>query len=77
MLANPALFPLPGPTSVERAAQAWDEAKEVKKSEFALKHALSTDSWSIPRYIREGLVWLADLDGPPPAAIATIDKVVL
>jgi putative ATP-dependent endonuclease of OLD family len=77
MLANPTLFPLPGPTPSERAVQAWDEAKEVKKSEFALKHALSTDSWSIPRYIREGLVWLADLDGPPPAAIATVDKVVL
>lgn len=60
MLANPKLFPFAGPGVVEREMQAWQEAKGVKKSEFALKYALSNDDWQTPRYIREGLAWLAE-----------------
>ena len=30
MLANPEIFPLPGPGAQERETQAWEEAKEVK-----------------------------------------------
>jgi len=65
MLANPKLFPFAGPGVEERETQAWDEAKSVKKSEFALKHALSTDAWQIPRYIAEGLAWLTESNLPP------------
>lgn len=64
MLANPALFPFAGPGDEERESQAWEDAKGVKKSEFALKYALSTDVWQIPRYIAEGLAWLADNNLP-------------
>ena len=60
MLANPALFHFAGPGDEEREAQAWEDAKRVKKSEFALKHALSTDTWQIPGYFVEGLAWLAE-----------------
>lgn len=68
MLANPELFSFAGLGVEERETQAWDKAKGVKKSEFALKHALSTDAWKIPRYIAEGLAWLAE-DNPPPAVV--------
>lgn len=65
MLANPELFSLPGPSDQEKETQAWEHAKEVKKSAFALEHALSTADWHIPRYIRSGLAWLAEGDLPP------------
>ncbi|MDW9626912.1 ATP-dependent endonuclease (plasmid) [Sinorhizobium meliloti] len=64
MLANTALFPLVG-TETEKAQTAWDNAKDEKKSEFALRHALRVENWTVPRYIREGIVWLAEPDTPP------------
>lgn len=60
MLANPALFPLAGPSDAERETQAWEEAGKVKKSDFALEYALTEEAWTIPRYISEGLAWLAE-----------------
>ena len=68
MLANQKLFPFPGPSDQEKETQAWEEAKDVKKSEFALKHALSDDEWNVPRYIRSGLVWLSERNPPPAPA---------
>lgn len=64
MLANPDLFPLSGNNAQEIEAEAWEAAKNVKKSEFALDYALSDKKWSIPRYIKEGLIWLADGEDP-------------
>jgi predicted ATP-dependent endonuclease of OLD family len=77
MLANPELFPLPGPSDQEKETQAWEKAKEVKKSAFALEHALSDGDWNIPRYIRSGLAWLAEGDllpvpAPPDDAGAAV-----
>lgn len=68
MLANPELFPLPGPSEQEKETQAWEKATEEKKSEFALRHALSEAEWNIPRYIQRGLVWLAEGHLPPVPA---------
>jgi putative ATP-dependent endonuclease of OLD family len=68
MLANPEVFPLPGPGAQDRETQAWEDAKEVKKSKFALEHALSDGDWNIPRYIRSGLTWLAEGDPAPVPA---------
>ena len=59
MLANPKLFPLLGKSRNELELEAWEAAKDVKKSEFALDHVLRFDDWTVPRYIREGLSWLA------------------
>lgn len=70
MLANPTLFPLTGPSDLERETQAWEAAAEVKKSEFALNHALSDTTWAAPRYIIEGLLWLAEGQLPPQPAVA-------
>lgn len=60
MLANPKLFEFDGSTAADREAEALDAASKVKKSEFALRHALATDSWIVPKYIADGLRWLAN-----------------
>lgn len=67
MLANTALFLFAGPGDAERETQAFEAASNVKKSDFALKYALSEEAWAIPRYISEGLTWLAE-DGAQPSA---------
>ena len=64
MLANGSLFPLSGKTPRELELEAFEDAQEVKKSHFALDHALKVTEWNVPRYIREGLLWLAVNDAP-------------
>lgn len=62
MLANRSLFPLSGKTPQELELEAFENAQEVKKSHFALDHALRVTEWNVPRYIREGLLWLSTND---------------
>jgi predicted ATP-dependent endonuclease of OLD family len=62
ILANPDKFGVAGPTAAERETQAWDIAKDVKKSEFALRFAINDTEWTIPRYIDQGLRWLGRVD---------------
>ncbi len=62
MLANPKKFKITGQTAEERESQAWDKAAKVKKSEFALTYAIRETDWTIPRYIADGLTWLANLE---------------
>lgn len=69
MLSNPKLYEFEGPGHAERETQAWEAAKEVKKSEFALKYALIADDWLVPRYIAEGIKWLAEGDLPRPVIV--------
>lgn len=38
---------------------AYEYAADQKKSEFALKYAIEDTDWVVPRYIAEGLRWLA------------------
>ena len=59
MLANPALFGIEGTTPDEQALCAWAKLDKLKKSEFALKYAIQETDWTAPRYILEGLKWLA------------------
>lgn len=56
MLANAAKFSL---DAADLEKSAWGKAAKAKKSEFALKHAISDTNWAVPHYIREGLIWLA------------------
>ncbi len=51
----------------DAAANAWEAAQEFGKSEEAIKFALMNDTWSVPKYIREGLVWLSEPPLPPDA----------
>lgn len=73
ILANPERFPL-GDGDV--AALAYQHAAEQKKSTFALEHAIEHTDWNVPRYIAEGLRWLAQGNPapvmPPPAVAVEI-----
>lgn len=62
MLANPEIFNIQGATANDKAQKAWIEVGKLKKSEFALKHAISETNWKAPRYILDGLKWLATSD---------------
>jgi predicted ATP-dependent endonuclease of OLD family len=73
MLANPARFGITSEVSAEREEQAWNAAKNVNKTDFALKYAIEDTDWTTPRYIEEGLRWLAqspstDVPEEEPAA---------
>jgi hypothetical protein len=70
MLANPAMFPMTGTAANALELEARDMAGDVKKSNFALEHAISDTDWIIPRYIREGLVWLTAEDAASLTAAA-------
>jgi putative ATP-dependent endonuclease of the OLD family len=70
MLANQKLFSNAGTSADQKAKNAWEDAKSVKKSEFALDHAIQIKDWITPRYITEGLQWLA-LDGAAAAVNPT------
>jgi len=59
MLANPDRFGVTGESANEREAQAWKVAETVKKTDFALEYAIEKVDWMTPRYIEEGLRWLA------------------
>jgi len=69
MLANPAMFGVEGATPDAQASSAWEKLDELKKSDFALKHAIDKTDWVAPGYILDGLKWLA-LGGTPDADTA-------
>jgi predicted ATP-dependent endonuclease of OLD family len=85
MLANVGLFPEIAAAEVQqREKVAWESVKDLKKSEFALKHLLEVQNWNTPRYIQDGLIWLAaatkiDTDMAPavatPAAVVSLAPV--
>lgn len=60
MLANPALFDLHGNTDEERADDAWEKVQKIGKTDFALEFAIEKTNWVVPRYIKDGLLWLAE-----------------
>jgi predicted ATP-dependent endonuclease of OLD family len=49
------------------AVNAFEAAQSFGKSEEAIKFAIMEEEWNVPRYIREGLIWLSE---PPPASAA-------
>ena len=59
ILANPERFPL---GDSDPALAAYKLASDQKKSTFALEHAIEHTDWNVPRYISEGLRWLAEGD---------------
>ncbi|MBV6654819.1 MAG: ATP-dependent endonuclease, partial [Mameliella sp.] len=58
MLANSHKFQINGKNSEAREVDAYNKAKKVDKTDFALTHAINDTEWNIPRYIEEGLKWL-------------------
>lgn len=69
MLANQGIFNITGTTPEEQEGQALKAAEKVSKTDFALKYALEKDGWVVPRYIEEGLKWLAQ----PPVSVPDAD----
>lgn len=69
MLANAAKFFLNGSNPEQ---SAWDAANGLKKSAFALKYAIEDADWTVPRYVAEGLAWLASVGMPPEAGPAEV-----
>lgn len=65
ILANLADFGITSDASA--AANAWETAQDFRKSEEAIKYAIREESWNVPKYIKEGLVWLSE---PPPPSEA-------
>lgn len=64
MLANLVMFDIEGSTPNDQAQCAWSLVGKIKKSEFALKHAIDETGWIAPGYILDGLKWLAGGDAP-------------
>jgi energy-coupling factor transporter ATP-binding protein EcfA2 len=67
MLANSDKF---GIDPADPEESAWKKAANIKKSGFALKYAIRDTEWAVPRYIAEGLAWLA-VEGLPPSSAGT------
>jgi len=65
ILANSVKFGISGadPAALEIAARA--KAAEFKKSDFALTYAIEDKDWVAPRYLTDGIAWLATDDVPP------------
>ncbi|NRR22792.1 ATP-dependent endonuclease [Brevibacillus sp. MS2.2] len=59
MLANKDLFGIVGNTSIELAQDAWEKAKKIDKTNFALDYAINNTEWNVPTYLKDGLCWLA------------------
>lgn len=76
MLANPDIFNITGATPQEREDQAWKAAENVDKTDFALEYAIEKTGWIVPRYIEEGLKWLAQNPDNAPAAEVSQEEAV-
>jgi putative ATP-dependent endonuclease of OLD family len=74
MLANAAKFNIEGSTDTEKAESAYDQAATVSKTDFALKYALDDPDWAVPKYITDGLQWLA---ANTPGQVVSADQPVL
>ncbi|MCB9843804.1 MAG: AAA family ATPase [Phycisphaeraceae bacterium] len=59
ILANRKLFEFNAETLEELEVAALAEADKHKKSEFALRHAIDCTEWVTPKYVLDGLRWLA------------------
>tara|TARA_R110002167_G_scaffold308613_1_gene513434 strand:- start:1166 stop:1801 length:636 start_codon:yes stop_codon:yes gene_type:complete len=68
LLANAEKFGVSGETPEKLAADARSKAESFKKSAFALQYAIDDTDWTTPRYINDGLGWLAAGTIVPPAA---------
>lgn len=62
ILANHAAFEL----ATANATEAYDKAKKIKKTNFAIEYGIDNTNWNVPLYIAQGLRWLAASDILPP-----------
>ncbi|NVJ64323.1 MAG: AAA family ATPase [Flavobacteriaceae bacterium] len=50
------------------AIKAFERAQDFKKTEEAIRFAIQEDDWNVPKYIRDGLIWLSEPPPPPDEA---------
>ena len=63
ILANQSLFELKGDDDLSFEKNAFAKAEKIgnsSKADFAIKYAIEKTGWSVPKYIEDGLVWLAN-----------------
>ena len=72
MLANGVTFGVAGATSDDLEISAMALASKVKKSEFSLKYAIKETTWVAPRYLVDGVKWLAAIDISGTANLALV-----
>ncbi len=70
-LANPKLFGLSAGAADDVEKDAWAKTRGIEKANFALEYGIEKTAWDVPRYIKEGLTWLAsdtacDAGAPTP-----------
>ncbi|CDF83584.1 hypothetical protein PKB_2237 [Pseudomonas knackmussii B13] len=65
VLANPDRFDWS--KELDEATEAWEIAQGLDKADTALRFAIREKDWTVPRYIREGLVWLSEPFSAPTA----------
>lgn len=53
-------FTLQGNTDEELELDAYKKASKEKKSDFAINYAINDTEWNTPKYIKDGLIWLAN-----------------
>lgn len=82
LLANAKKFEVSGDTPEALAEDARTKAEAIKKSAFALQYAIDDTDWVIPKYINDGLKWLAEKSfaptftpGSPEVAVSSEDAV--
>lgn len=56
---------------------AFEAAQGFKKSEEAIRFAIIEADWNVPKYIKEGLVWLSEPPPPPEAPPPIIPEDIL
>jgi putative ATP-dependent endonuclease of the OLD family len=59
ILANAAAFEVAGASKDNLELAAREKAEEFKKSDFALRYAIAETEWVTPKYILDGIRWLA------------------
>ena len=76
ILANPVRF---GLSAEADASAAWSAAEVLAtnelKADIALRYAIKEKDWTVPRYIREGLVWLSEPPPPPAEPLPVVQEV--
>ena len=73
MLANLAFFNIEGATEDERVLDAYKKTPGSKeKADFALEYGLNRTEWLAPKYIIEGLQWLAEKPNRPAPDVQEI-----
>ena len=60
MLANQDIFDVLEVADEKKESFVYKEAQNIQKTDFALKYSTEVENWAVPKYIKEGLCWLAD-----------------